>query len=125
MYNYLEAVTADVVEYIKNEINLADYDSREELEEALNDELWTADSVTGNASGSYYCNAWKAEEALAHNWDLLAEALTEFGQDGTDVLKQGAEAMDETIRCYLLGQAIAEALEELEEELAAVYDTEE
>lgn len=125
MYNYLEAVTADVVEYIKNEINLADYDSREELEEALHDELWTADSVTGNASGSYYCNAWKAEEALAHNWDLLAEALTEFGQDGTDVLKQGAEAMDVTIRCYLLGQAIAEALEELEEELAAVYDTEE
>lgn len=125
MYNYLEAVTADVVEYIKNEINLADYDSREELEEALNDELWTADSVTGNASGSYYCNAWKAEEALAHNWDLLAEALTEFGQDGTDVLKQGAESMDVTIRCYLLGQAIAEALEELEEELAAVYDTEE
>lgn len=125
MYNYLEAVIADVVEYIKNEINLADYDSREELEEALNDELWTADSVTGNASGSYYCNAWKAEEALAHNWDLLAEALTEFGQDGTDVLKQGAEAMDVTIRCYLLGQAIAEALEELEEELAAVYDTEE
>lgn len=125
MYNYLEAVTADVVEYIKNEINLADYDSREELEEALNDELWTADGVTGNASGSYYCNTWKAEEALAHNWDLLAEALTEFGQDGTDVLKQGAEAMDVTIRCYLLGQAIAEALEELEEELAAVYDTEE
>lgn len=125
MYNYLEAVTADVVEYIKNEITLTDYDSREELEEALNDELWTADSVTGNASGSYYCNAWKAEEALAHNWDLLAEALTEFGQDGTDVLKQGAEAMDVTIRCYLLGQAIAEALEELEEELAAVFDTEE
>ena len=125
MYNYLEAVTADVVDYIKNEITLTDYDSREELEEALNDELWTADSVTGNASGSYYCNAWKAEEALAHNWDLLAEALTEFGQDGTDVLKQGAEAMDVTIRCYLLGQAIAEALEELEEELAAVFDTEE
>lgn len=125
MYNYLEAVTADVVEYIKNEITLTDYESREELEEALNDELWTADSVTGNASGSYYCNAWKAEEALAHNWDLLAEALTEFGQDGTDVLKQGAEAMDVTIRCYLLGQAIAEALEELEEELAAVFDTEE
>ena len=125
MYNYLEAVTADVVDYIKNEITLTDYESREELEEALNDELWTADSVTGNASGSYYCNAWKAEEALAHNWNLLAEALTEFGQDGTDVLKQGAEAMDVTIRCYLLGQAIAEALEELEEELAAVYDTEE
>ena len=115
-YNYLEAVTADVLEYIKNEVSLSDYGSREELEEALNDELWTVDSVTGNASGSYYCNAWRAEEALSHNWDLLAEALEEFGQDGTDILKQGAEAMDVTIRCYLLGQAIAEALDELEEE---------
>ena len=115
-YNYLEAVTADVVDYIKNEVKLSDYDSREELEEALNDELWTVDSVTGNASGSYYCNAWRAEEALSHNWDLLAEALEVFGQDGTDILKQGAEAMDVTIRCYLLGQAIAEALDELEEE---------
>ena len=115
-YNYLEAIKSDVLDYIREEVNLADYDSREELEEALNDELWTVDSVTGNASGSYYCNAWRAEEALCHNWDLLAEALEEFGQDGTDVLKQGAEEMDVTIRCYLLGQAIAEALDELEEE---------
>lgn len=118
MYNYLEAVTADVREYITNEIDLDEWKgNRDGLEEKLNDELWTADSVTGNASGSYYCNSYKAEEALAHNWDLLAEALEEFGQDGTDVLKQGAEAMDVTIRCYLLGQAIAEALNELEEEL--------
>ena len=118
-YDYLEAVTDDVREYIKYEINLAEWrGNRDGLEEKLNDDLWTADSVTGNASGSYYCNAWRAEEALSHNWDLLAEALTEFGQDGTDVLKQGAEAMDVTIRCYLLGQAIAEALDELEEELA-------
>ena len=117
-YNYLEAVTDDVREYIRDEVDLSEWKGdRDCLEEKLNDELWTADSVTGNASGSYYCNAWKAEEALSHNWDLLDEALKEFGQDGTDVLKQGAEAMDVTIRCYLLGQAIAEALDELEEEL--------
>ena len=118
-YNYLEAVTDDVREYIRDEVDLAEWKGdRDGLEEKLNDVLWTADSVTGNASGSYYCNAWRAEEALSHNWDLLAEALREFGQDGTDVLEQGAEAMDVTIRCYLLGQAIAEALDELEEELA-------
>lgn len=118
-YNYLEAVTSDVLDYIKEEINLDEWKgNREELEEKLNDELWTVDSVTGNASGSYTFNTWEAEENLAHNWDLLAEALDEFGQDGTDVLRQGAEAMDVTIRCYLLGQAIAEALDELEEELA-------
>lgn len=118
-YNYLEAVTSDVLGYIKEEINLDEWkDNREGLEEKLNDELWTVDSVTGNASGSYTFNTWEAEENLAHNWDLLAEALDEFGQDGTNVLRQGAEAMDVTIRCYLLGQAIAEALDELEEELA-------
>lgn len=72
--------------------------------------------MTGNASGSYTFNTWKAEENLCHNWDLLAEVLDEFGSD-TDILKQGAEALDVTIRCYLLGAAIAEALDELEEEL--------
>ena len=118
-YNYLEAVTDDVREYIRDEVYLAEWKGdRDGLEEKLNDDLWADESVTGNASGSYYCNAWRAEEALSHNWDLLAEALREFGQDGTDVLEQGAEAMDVTIRCYLLGQAIAEALDELEEELA-------
>lgn len=125
-YNYLEAVAEDVREYINNEIDLTEWrGDRDGLEEKLNDDLWTVDSVTGNASGSYYCNAWRAEEAIAHNWDLLAEALTEFGQDRTDVLKQGAEAMDVTIRCYLLGQAIAEALDDLEEELEELEETEE
>lgn len=125
-YNYLEAVTSDVLDYIKEEINLDEWKgNREGLEEKLNDELWTVDSVTGNASGSYTFNTWEAEENLAHNWDLLAEALDEFGQDGTDVLRQGAEAMDVTIRCYLLGQAIGEALDELEEELAEDDEDEE
>lgn len=125
-YNYLEAVTDDVREYIKEEVDLAEWKgNRDGLEEKLNDDLWTADSVTGNASGSYYCNAWRAEEALSHNWDLLSEALRELGQDGTDVLEQGAEALDVTIRCYLLGQAIAEALDELEEELAEDDEDEE
>ena len=122
-YNYLEAVTSDVLDYIKEEINLDEWKgNREGLEEKLNDELWTVDSVTGNASGSYTFNTWEAEENLAHN---LAEALDEFGQDRTDVLRQGAESMDVTIRCYLLGQAIAEALDELEEELAEDDEDEE
>ena len=118
-YNYLEAVTADVLDYIKDEINLAEWKgNRDGLEEKLNDDLWTVDSVTGNASGSYYCNAWRAEEALAHNWDVLEEALAEFGQDGVNVIEKGAEWADMTIRCYLLGQAIAEALDTLEDDLA-------
>lgn len=118
-YNYLEAVTADVLDYIKDEIDLAEWKgNRDGLEKKLNDDLWTVDSVTGNASGSYYCNAWRAEEALAHNWDVLEEALAEFGQDGVNVIEKGAEWADVIIRCYLLGQAIAEALDTLEDDLA-------
>ena len=113
-YNYYEAVTADIIDYINNEINFSDYTDRDELEEHLNDILWTEDSVTGNASGSYYCNAWKAEEALIHNLDLLGEALDEFGCENARKYLDDPEAADVTIRCYLLGQCIGEALDELE-----------
>lgn len=116
-YNYLEAVKDDVQEYINSEINLSEWTGdRDGLEELLNEDLWAADFVTGNASGSYYCNAWKAEEALCHNLDLLGEALSEFGSDPEYLLKNGAEAADVTIRCYVLGQAIAEVLDEMEED---------
>ena len=40
-YNYMEAVKEDVKNYIDSEINFEDFDSLEELEEKLNDELWT------------------------------------------------------------------------------------
>lgn len=53
--------------------------TEDELAMFLDEELWTYDSVTGNASGSYFCNAWKAEEAICHNLDLLEEVAEEFG----------------------------------------------
>lgn len=116
-YNYLENVTEDVLEYIRQEIDLEEWRGNADgLEEYLNDTLWIVDSVTGNASGSYTFSSYTAEEYLCHNLDLLAEAVEEFG-GGVDVLKNGPEACDVTIRCYLLGQAIAAALEEIAEEL--------
>lgn len=114
-YNYLEQVTSDTKEAILEYMDKWNFNDRDELEQIANDELWANDNVTGNASGSYYYNAWKAEEAICHNWDLLEEAVNEFGGD-IDILKQGAEVCDVTIRCYLLGQAIDAALDELEEE---------
>lgn len=72
--------------------------------------------MTGNASGSYYCNSYKAEESIAHNWDLLEEALDKFGENNINVIKKGVEWADVTIRCYLLGSAISEVLDELEED---------
>ena len=122
-YNYLEAMEEDILRYIRDEIDLSEFDSLEELEEYLKDTLWTDDSVTGNGSGSYTFNSYQAEENFCHNLDLLAEALEEFG-GGCDILKDGAEAADVTIRCYLLGQAIAEALEEIEDDFDEAHPDE-
>ena len=112
-YNYLEAVTADVLDYINENNITVTNETRDEVEQQLNDDLWACDSVTGNASGSYTFNRWTAETYICHNLDLLAEAVEKFGGN-MDVLKDGAEACDVTIRCYLLAQAIAAALDEVE-----------
>ena len=125
-YNYLEAVTEDVRTYINDEITRIDWtDDRDGLEEKLNQDLWIADRVTGNASGSYTFNTYQAEENICHNLELLEEACSEFGGDIGEYIKQGAEACDVTIRCYLLGQAIAEVLDEMESDGYFEDETEE
>ena len=53
MYDYLEAMKSDIIDYVRNDVNTDEFSSREELEESLYDDLWTVDSVTGNGSGSY------------------------------------------------------------------------
>ena len=120
-YNYLEQVTADAKEAILENMEYWTFYNREELEEVAHDELWADDNVTGNGSGSYYFSTWKAEEALCHTRDLLAEACEEFGQDIGEAVKRGAEFCDVTIRCYLLSQAIAAALDEVEAEQKIAY----
>ena len=115
IYDYLEAEKNDVLDYIKENIDFSSFEDIEELEEKLNEELWSEDSVTGNASGSYTCNRYLAEEYIAHNWGLLGEALEDFGCDENPIEK-GAEWCDVTIRCYLLSSAISEALKEIEED---------
>ena len=115
-YNYLEAVCDDVRTYINDNINLSDYEDKNALEEYLNDTLWVEDSVTGNASGSYTFSTYEAEENLCHNMDLLEECAEEFGEDIGAYVSRGAEYCDVSIRCYLLGQAIAEVLEELDDD---------
>lgn len=124
-YNYFDAMKADILEHLNEEHTadelrelLADRDS---FEEELRDRLWTADSVTGNASGSYTFNRWKASQYVLDNMELLDEAATEFCIDAAHVgeafLHEDWEYFDVTIRCYLLGQVLAEVLDELEEEL--------
>lgn len=125
MYDYREAVKDDVLKYINNEINFEDFDTLKELEEHLNDVLFTEDSVTGNASGSYTFNTYEAEENICHNMNLLQEALSEFGDTEALVMDFDAEKADVTIRCYLLGECIAAALEEIEDDFNEAHEGEE
>ena len=127
-YDYLEHMTADVIDairerYTDDEIRARLDDDRDELAQDLSDDLWTDDSVTGNASGSYYCNAWRAEDAIAHNWDLISDMVDEF--DAADILRNGPEAIDVSIRCYLLGQAIDAALDQLDDEIPEAEEIDE
>lgn len=126
-YNYKEAVSEDIRQWLKwHEEFKNDHadedgvwlteDTKDEIAEELNDTLWVEDSVTGNGSGSYTFNAWQAEENLCHNLDLLGEALEEFGCSPDYMAKNGPEACDVTIRCYLLPQCIDEVLDEILDE---------
>lgn len=120
IYNYYEEVKEDVLNYIKerytDEEIAENLECKEDFAEKLHDDLWICDSVTGNASGSYTFNAYVAEEYIAHNIELLYEAVKEFGED-LNILQNGAEYCDVTIRCYVLSSAISDALDELEGEI--------
>lgn len=111
-YDYLSAVTADVKDYINDNVFLSDYEDADELKDKLQDELWTVDRVTGNGSGSYTFNAWEAEENICHNSELIAEVEEEFGK----LKRDDPEGIDVAIRCYLLPQAIDAAVDELWED---------
>ena len=113
-YDYYEAVKNDAINAILENINWNEDYLTTHDENDIYDDLWIDDSVTGNASGSYTFSTWEAEENVCHNLDLLGEALYEFGCDASYLAEHGAEAADVTIRCYVLGQVIGEAMEEVE-----------
>lgn len=121
-YNYRKAMKKDIYNYLEDNdymLNLPEDTEEIDFEGLYNDlydEMWIADGVTGNGSGSYFFNSYEAEEALLHNLDLLAEACEAFGSN-TDILKDGPETCDVTIRCYLLSEVLADVLDEIKKEL--------
>lgn len=120
-YDYEHEVRSDLKQWLKDEyfpykgIESADDMTRRARDYAY-DDAFVEDAVTGNASGSYFCNSWKAEEAVCHNLDLLREAIEEFGGDVGKAM-ESAESADVTIRCYILGQVFDEVWNEVKEEI--------
>jgi hypothetical protein len=116
-YNYYKEMQKDVKEWIINNVKLEDFATFEEFANEIRtngyNEMLCSDDVTGNASGSYTCNAWKAEEMICHNWYLIEEAFTEFDYQKMEF---SPEKIDVTIRCYILGAVIEFVLQEIEKE---------
>lgn len=114
---YVDDVKNDVMEWIKNNVDLSEYESREDAEEDLNDSLWIEDSVTGNGSGSYTFDSEEAKKNVFDDTSAVIDAIVEFcvpKEEVSDHFVRGDwEWFDVTARCYVLGAAISEALDDL------------
>lgn len=120
-YDYREAMREDVREwiddnfdYIMDRVETLD---RYETFDYLYEQMWVTDSVTGNASGSYTFNTYKAREYVTENMELLMQAMSEFGYEAKDLGQRFAneewEYFDVTIRCYLLSEILGEQMDDI------------
>ena len=122
-YDYEEAITNDIIDYIKdNNVELDWTDTEDNIIEDLTDMLWNEDCITGNGT-QYYNTENKCSEYLCQNTDILYEAAQEFCIDDNIITlishfenKTLARYFDSTIRCYLLDSCIAKAIEILKKE---------
>lgn len=126
-YSYREAVLSDVREWIEDNYSIVPFgdaitpvfESREDAIEHLYDTLWTEDSVTGNASGSYTFNRAKAREYVLSDPDTVKEAFDVFEEESrfTDLFFSDEwETMDVIARCYCLYWAVETAIIDLPDE---------
>ena len=61
MYNYLEAMKQDIINYIRDEVTTTDFTDIDELRERLEDDLWIDSTITGNGGDSYADNETSKE----------------------------------------------------------------
>ena len=120
MYNYSNEMKKDVInaigELILNDSEICMIEDTDALIDELEGNFWNDDSVTGNASGSYFCNSYKAAEALQGNEWIAEEAAESFGIDSKTMAKNlfNYEYWDVIIRCYLLPGVIFDVVAEIE-----------
>lgn len=110
-YNYQLEMVDELESMIKDsDINFEGKDRGEAYEE-LQDLAFDRD-VTGNRVGSYWCNELKAERALLGNFDLVQDALDDFGMESVDSPELlSGEHLDVLVREHLLPQVIDEVLD--------------
>lgn len=120
MEDYKKEVIEDLKELLsENKDEIKDL-SIHALRDIINDYRFS-DNITGNGSGSYYCNAYKAQESINERGllfdDYFLGYLSDCGTDLADLLKKGAECIDVWARCCVLDYMLTdEELESIREE---------
>ena len=117
---YINQVRNDAIEYIDDQVN-SGYWTKDTSIDDIYDELFVADGVTGNGSGSYTFNSYRASENVADAiWDDdIVCALGEIGVNvGELVDNHDPEGLDVSIRCAILGHIMCD----LEEHFDYLFD---
>jgi hypothetical protein len=128
-YDYKEAMADDIKQYIDENVTIDEngytyngetYEDGQSLYEALNDDMWVEDSVTGNGSGSYTFDRHQSYENVQGDpdaMDYIRDLVSEFGVEAETVaekfLDEDYDYWDVSIRCYLLGEVLSTVFEEM------------
>ena len=118
MYNYREAMIKDIMNFIvDNYMEPAPDMTRDEYVEALNDELWGVDEITGNGC-CYYGTEEECAGYIGYGLPELVEAIEEWGYDFTKNMKEEfrrapARYIDCLIRTHLLYECVETAVDKL------------
>lgn len=124
MYNYYGAMKSDLNDYVMPEIDFEDmtaygelFVDKDELKEVLEEQLWCADEITGNGSGSYTFNTQLAKNFVLDNFNLVRDMAWHFGvpsdEIGERILSEEWEWFDVCIRCSILSEVVAEWVDEI------------
>lgn len=131
--NYYDELKNDIEEALKYDYAevLENAENKEDAYYQLEDIFFVKDSITGNASGSYYFNSYESRKHCYNYFNDVFEALEEYGYNFelekfktfVDLIEEGylnienmtlnddiLEEVDEDERCYAFY-----ALEEVEE----------
>ena len=119
-YDYRKVITDEIIDWLVNQTDLMEEDKTalydDDISNWIYDEVFSEDSITGN--GHYgYAREEQCREYVASNLELYFEAARELDSfpigETAWTSRNPGQHMDATIRCYLLGECIENALEEL------------
>ena len=82
MFNYYDELKLSIFDALEEEENkeiINQAKNKSDAYDKLYDKFVIDDSITGNASGSYYCSSWRARHQCYNYSYEVIEALEEYG----------------------------------------------